>query len=98
MQEAPKTIQIRMQTRIRNTVSNVLTIVTSQHAEGFEDEPPLLEELGINPDHILQVRGSISEPYYIQHCFICRPSYSTVPTDGIEPGTVATLAVRLSNH
>jgi hypothetical protein len=35
--------------------------------------------------------------YYIQHCFICRPSDSTVPTDaGIEPRTVATgaLAVR----
>jgi hypothetical protein len=39
--------------------------------------------------------------YYIQHCFICRPSDSTVPTDaGIEPMTVATsaLAVRRSNH
>ncbi len=39
--------------------------------------------------------------YYIQHCFICRPSDSTVPTDaGIEPRTVATgaLAVRHSNH
>ncbi len=39
--------------------------------------------------------------YYIQHCFICRPSDSTVPTDaGIEPRTVATgaLAVRRSNH
>ncbi len=39
--------------------------------------------------------------YYIQHCFICRPSDSTVPTDaGIEPRTVATgaLAVRPSNH
>jgi hypothetical protein len=38
---------------------------------------------------------------YIQHCFICRPSDSTVPTDaGIEPRTVATsaLAVRRSNH
>ncbi len=46
-----------MQIRIRNTVSNLLTLVTTQHAEGFEDEPPLLEELGINPDHILQVRG-----------------------------------------
>ncbi len=57
IQEAQKTIQIRMQIRIQNTVSNVFTIVTSQHAEGFEDEPPLLEELGINPDHILQVRG-----------------------------------------
>jgi hypothetical protein len=34
----------------------MLTLVTSQHAEGFEDEPPLLEELGINPDHILQVK------------------------------------------
>jgi hypothetical protein len=39
--------------------------------------------------------------YNIQHCFICRPSDSTVPTDaGIEPWTVATcaLAVRRSNH
>ncbi len=39
--------------------------------------------------------------YYIQHCFICRPSDSTVPTDaGIEPRTVATgaLAVRRSSH
>jgi hypothetical protein len=39
--------------------------------------------------------------YYIQHCFICRPSDSIVPTDaGIEPRTVATgaLAVRRSNH
>ncbi len=28
--------------------------------------------------------------YYIQHCFICRPSESTVPTDAaIEPRTVA---------
>jgi hypothetical protein len=39
--------------------------------------------------------------YYIQHCFICRPSDSTVRTDaGIEPRTVATgaLAVRRSNH
>jgi hypothetical protein len=39
--------------------------------------------------------------YNIQHCFICRPSDSTVPTDaGIEPRTVATcaLTVRRSNH
>ncbi len=39
--------------------------------------------------------------HYIQHCFICRPSDSTVPTDaGIEPRTVATgaLPVRRSNH
>ncbi len=39
--------------------------------------------------------------YYIQHCFICRPSDSTVPKEaGIEPRTVATgaLAVRRSNH
>ncbi len=39
--------------------------------------------------------------YNIQHCFICRPSDSTVPTDaGIEPRTVASgaLAVRRSNH
>ncbi len=39
--------------------------------------------------------------YDIQHCLICRPSDSTVPTDaGIELGTVATaaLAVRRPNH
>ncbi len=39
-------------------------------------------------------------PYNIQHCFICRPSDSTVPTDaGIEPSTVTgALAARRSNH
>jgi len=39
--------------------------------------------------------------YYIQHCFICRPSDSIVPTDaGIEPRTVANgvLRVKRSNH
>ncbi len=38
--------------------------------------------------------------YFIQHCFICRPSDSTVSEDaGIEPRTVATTAliVRRSN-
>ncbi len=38
--------------------------------------------------------------YFIQHCFICRPSDSTVPMDaGIEPRTVAAgaSAVRRSN-
>jgi hypothetical protein len=43
----------------------------------------------------------IFSSYYIQHCFVCRPSDSTVPTDaGIEPRTVATgaLAVRHSIH
>jgi hypothetical protein len=39
--------------------------------------------------------------YDIQHCFICRPTDSTVSEDaGIEPRTVATtaLTVRCSNH
>jgi hypothetical protein len=39
--------------------------------------------------------------YVIQHCFICRPSDSTVSEDaGIEPRTVATLELtaRRSNH
>jgi hypothetical protein len=38
---------------------------------------------------------------YIQHCFICHPSDSTVSEDaGIEPRTVATLALAVgrSNH
>ncbi len=35
--------------------------------------------------------------YLTQHCFICRPSDSTVPEDaGIEPRTVATLALALT--
>ncbi len=45
--------------------------------------------------------GLIFSMYCIQHCFICRPSDSTVSEDaGIEPRTVATsaLAVRRSNH
>jgi hypothetical protein len=39
--------------------------------------------------------------YFIQHCFICRPSDSTVPEDaGIEPTTLATSALtfRRSNY
>ncbi len=39
--------------------------------------------------------------YVIQHCFICRPSDSSVSEDaGIEPRTLATLALAVgrSNH
>jgi hypothetical protein len=46
-------------------------------------------------------RNFFSSMYYIQHCFICRPSDSTVSEDaGTEPRTVGTsaLAVRRSNH
>ncbi len=45
--------------------------------------------------------SNYSIQYFIQHCFICRPSDSTVPEDtGIEPRTVRTsaLIVRRSNH
>jgi hypothetical protein len=44
--------------------------------------------------------GFVSTQFSTVHCFICRPSDSTVPEDvGIEPRTVATsaLAVRRSN-
>ncbi len=50
-------------------------------------------------DQPLSVRYFFS--YYRLHCFICRPSDSTVPTDArIEPRIVATgaLAVRRSNQ
>ena len=30
--------------------------------QGFEDEPPLLEELGINPDHIMQKTLTVLNP------------------------------------
>ncbi len=50
----------------------------------------------------LNIFGGNFFSYYIQHCFICRPSDSTVPTADaeIEPRTVATgaLAVRRSKH
>jgi hypothetical protein len=40
------------------------------------------------------VFGFFSSIYCIQHCFICRPSDSTVSEDaGIEPRTVATSAL-----
>ncbi len=51
--------------------------------------------------HLEPKKGGVFFSYYIQHCFICRPSDSTVPTDaGIEPKTVAigALTVRRSNH
>ncbi len=36
--------------------------------------------------------------FFIQHCFICLPSDSTVSEDaGIEPGAVATSALALTN-
>ncbi len=58
---------------------------------------------------LTNIFGGIFFSYYIQHCFICRPSDSTVPTDaGIESKTVATgalavyvtqwLTVGRSNH
>jgi hypothetical protein len=50
---------------------------------------------------MLQGDSLLSFMYFIQHCFIYRPSDSTVPEDaGIEPINVATLAlgVRRSNH
>ena len=31
-------------------------------SQGFEDEPPLLEELGINPDHIMQKTLTVLNP------------------------------------
>merc|ERR1719384_1622412 len=31
--------------------------------DGFEDEPPLLEELGINPDHIMQKTLTVLNPF-----------------------------------
>jgi hypothetical protein len=37
--------------------------------------------------------------YVIQHCFICRPSDSTVSEDaGIEPRSVATLAISIDKQ
>jgi len=36
--------------------------VPTQGASGFEDEPPLLEELGINPDHIMQKTLTVLNP------------------------------------
>ena len=35
---------------------------THDQAHGFDDEPPLLEELGINPDHIMQKTLTVLNP------------------------------------
>ena len=35
----------------------------SAHQDGFDDEPPLLEELGINPDHIMQKTLTVLNPF-----------------------------------
>ncbi len=46
----------------------------------------LYRSVGLVPYFILDLK------YFIQHCFICRPSDSAVSEDaGIEPRTVATL-------
>merc|ERR1719216_547559 len=36
---------------------------THDQAHGFDDEPPLLEELGINPDHIMQKTLTVLNPF-----------------------------------
>jgi hypothetical protein len=54
---------------------------------------PVDEDVSIHLKFLYIFSGGrfIFSLYYIQHCFICRPSDSTVPTDaGIEPRTVAT--------
>jgi hypothetical protein len=76
--------------------------VQAEHAEagrgGAEGE-----DLGAGQHHQEQPRYSLFFIFFriiFQHCFICFPSDSTVPTDaGIEPRTVAAdaLAVRRSN-
>jgi hypothetical protein len=70
----------------------------------FTQRRPNLEELPMCW-HIIDVKGGIFCIFFfmydIQHCFICRPSDSTVSEDaGLKPRTVATtaLAVRRSNH
>ena len=35
---------------------------THDQGHGFDDEPPLLEELGINPDHIMQKTLTVLNP------------------------------------
>jgi hypothetical protein len=76
-------------------------VVLGQNAHDAAEFHPPLVAAGHSATHILSTFLGDFFSYYIQHCFLCRPSDSTVPTDaGIEPWTVATsaLAVRRSNH
>ncbi len=66
-----------------------------------------MAEIGKHSDLLFHIEllngdfGIFSCMYYIHHCFICRPSDTTVSVDaGIEPRTFATsaLAVRRSSH
>jgi hypothetical protein len=62
---------------------NPVVIVTAAHCVDVSSNYMLMI--------FFYIFGGIFFPYYIQHCFVCRPSDSTVPTDaGIEPRTVAT--------
>jgi hypothetical protein len=48
---------------------------------------PSLVFRGSRDNHEVRHTCDIYFSYYIQHCFICHPSDSTVPTDArIEPG------------
>jgi hypothetical protein len=70
---------------------------------GLDGDP---EKRGIGRDDMGMISnggffGFFLFMYDILHCYICRPSDSTVPEDaGIEPRTVVTTAldVRRSNH
>merc|ERR1719384_1819672 len=47
--------------------------------DGFEDEPPLLEELGIHPDHILQKTLTVLNPMMTTEAAIAGDSDLTGP-------------------
>lgn len=54
-----------------------------QTEPGFEDEPPLLVELGVNPDHIMQKvrRGRMNgEPAAVARNWMRRSRYLSTPT------------------
>jgi hypothetical protein len=97
--------------RNRNSLSCILVVVHSERLH--EEVRHRVEQMEHHPERPSNVlidfpifnRGIFSFlflfMYCIQHCFICRPSDSTVSEDaGIEPRTVAisALAVRRSNH
>ncbi len=85
--------------------STLKKLPVSESCLDSESLYPYPEWINPDPHHWLCVwdagtRTNLSQ-YFIQHCFICRPSASTVSENaGIQPRTVATtaLAVRRSNY
>jgi hypothetical protein len=67
---------------IANRYGRCLNAMQRNNTENSKQIFPEKQLRGHNPN--FHVHVSVSDlSYYIQHCFICRPSDSNVPTDSV---------------